>query len=621
MEFRRIVLAVLTVLTVLLGSVPAALAEDYAVVSGDTLFQISARLLGDGNRYLEIVEATNAKNATDSSYAFIENPDLILVGWKLEVPTGEPGAPVVVAQEVIADTIPAGATPACNLKSIAKVDDYTVSLTFYNYQAPLLAQITTPMLSMSSPTAIMKYGADYMFNPVGTGAYKFVEWVPEDKITLEANPDYWGGAPDIQTLIYRPVIEPTARLLELQAGTVDFIYNIIPDDVAVAEADPNLKVYYVPSDNVGYVGTNLAWKNEEGVEVLRDVRVRQALRHAINKEAIIEALYPGIGKVAKNFIPPVIMGYNDDFEDYNYSPGRAKELLAEAGYPNGFKTELWVMPVSRGYYPDPQKVAEAIQADLAAVGIDAELVSHDWGTYLAMTRDGEHGGLFMLGWMPDFYDPDNYLFTFFGPGGKRWDSDMIPDETIYQRLFAAKTEQDPVTRERLYYEANALIHGAALGVPIVHSAEVYASNLTLLDYSPHPMFDEWVDWSFDGDTLIIAHSGDAVGLDTNDETDGESFHIGTQIFDSLLRFGPSDAKAYPALAESYELSEDGLTWTFHLRKGVKFHDGTDFNADAVLFNLDRMWDRDHPHRAGNSQVFQYWSWFFGGFKGDVIEEE
>ncbi len=621
MKVRRLVLAVLMTLAILLSSVPAALAEDYVVVSGDTLFKISATYLGDGNRYLEIVEATNAMNATDSSYAFIENPDLILVGWKLDVPTGEAAAPaVIVAAEVIADTIPAGATAACNLKSISKVDDYTVNLTFYSYHAPLLSQLATPMLSISSPDAIKKFGADYMFNPVGTGSYKFVEWVPEDKITLEANPDYWGGAPDIDTLIYRVIVEPTARLLELQAGTVDFIYNIIADDIAATEADPNLLVYKVPPVNIGYVGTNLAWKNEDGVEVLRDVKVRQALRHAINRGAIVEALYPGTGMVAKNYIPPSLWGYNDDIPAYNYSPERARELLAEAGYPNGFKTELWVMPVARGYYPDPTKVGEAIQADLAVVGIDAQIVTHDWGTYLALTRDGEHGGLFMLGWMPDFMDPDNYLFTFFGPGGKRWDSDMIPDETVYQRLFQAKTEADAVARERLYYEANALIHGAALGIPIVHASEIYASNLALIDYAPHSMFDEWVDWSFDGDTMIIARSGDAVGLDVVDETDGESFYIGSQVFDSLFRFGPTDTKAYPALAESYEISEDGLTWTFHLRKGVKFHDGTDFNADAVLFNLDRIWDKDHPNRAGNSQAFQYWSWFFGGFKGDVIEE-
>jgi peptide/nickel transport system substrate-binding protein len=500
------------------------------------------------------------------------------------------------------------------------VDDYTVKFTFYAYQAPLLAQLASPMLSISSPAAVKAQGADYMFNPVGTGAYKFVEWVPEDRIVLEANPDYWDEAPDIQELIFRPVVEPTARLLELQAGTVDFIYNIIADDVAVAEADPNLKVYKVAPLNIGYVGTNLAWKNEDGVEVLRDLKVRQALRHAINRDAIIEALYPGIGMVAKNYIPPALWGYNDDFEGYNYSPERAKELLAEAGYPNGFKTELWVMPVSRGYYPDPPKVGEAIQADLAAVGVDAEIVSHDWGTYLGLTRDGEHGGLFMLGWMPDFLDPDNYLFTFFGPGGKRWDSDMIPDDTVYQRLFQAKTERDQATRERLYYEANALIHGAALGIPIVHAAEVYASSPALTDFIAHPLFDEWREWDSTKDTLIIAHSADAVGLDIVDETDGNSFHVGTQIFDSLFRFEGEGTTAMPALAESYELSEDGLTWTFHLRKGVKFHDGTDFNADAVLFNFDRIWDRDHPNRAGNSQAFQYFSWFFGGFKGDVVEE-
>jgi peptide/nickel transport system substrate-binding protein len=153
----------------------------------------------------------------------------------------------------------------------------------------------------------------------------------------------------------------------------------------------------------------------------------------------------------------------------------------------------------------------------------------------------------------------------------------------------------------------------------VHASEIYASNPSLTDYFPHPMFDEWVDWVFDGDTLIIGRSGDAVGLDVVDETDGESFYVGTQIFDSLFRFGSTDAKAYPALAESYEVSEDGLEWTFHLRQGVKFQDGTDFNADAVLFNFDRIWDKDHPYRAGHTKTFDYFSWFFGGFKGEVME--
>ncbi len=619
MKVKRIALAVLLVLAVLLGTVPTALAEDYVVKSGDTLFNIASALLGDGNRYLEIVEATNAKNAEDASYAFIENPDLILVGWKLDIPTGEAAAPAVaVAAEVIADTIPPGATPKGILKSLTKVDDYTVKFGFYEYPAPLMSQIASPMLSISSPAAIMEWGDDYMFHPVGTGAYIFKEWIPEDRIVLEANPDYWGEEPDIDTLIYRVVVEPTARLLELQSGTVDFIYNIIADDIAVAEADPNLTVWKVPPVNIGYVTMNQAWTNEEGVEVFRDVRVRQAVAHAINKQAIVDALYPGTGMPAKNFIPPSLWGYNDDFRDYDYNPGRARDLLADAGYPNGFKTNLWVMPVSRGYYPDPPKVGEAIQADLKAVGIDAEIVTYDWGTYLDKVDLGEHA-MCMLGWMPDFFDPDNFLFTFFGPGSMQWDSDMIPDEQLYRRLLQAKTEIDPVAREQRYYEACALIHGVVPGVPVVHASEVYASNLGLAEYYPHPMFDEWVDWEFNKDTLIIARSGDSVGLDVVDETDGESFYVGAQVYDSLYRFGATDSKSYPCLAESYEVSEDGLEWTFHLRKGVKFHDGTDFNADAVLFNFDRIWDKDHPYRAGHTKTFDYFSWFFGGFKGEVLE--
>jgi len=619
MKSRRVVLTTVLLISFLLICLPATVfAEEYIVVKGDTLFKLAAKFLGDGNRYLEIVEATNTKSATDPSYAFIENPDLIEVGWKLEIPTGEAAAPArVVAEKVIADTIPAGAKPKGVLKAISKIDDYTVKFTFYQYHAPFLAQLATPMLSISSPEAIKKWGKDYMYHPVGTGPYKFVEWIPDDKITLEANPDYWGEKPKIDKLVYRVVVEPTARLLELQAGTVDFVYNILADDLPTAEADPNIAVYKVPPVNIGYLCINQDWVSPDGVKIFKDLRVRQAIAHAINKQAIIDALYPGTGIVAKNFIPPSMWGYNDDFEDYNYSPERARELLAEAGYPNGFKTNLWVMPVSRGYFPDPTKVGEALQADLKAVGIDAEIVTYDWGTYLEKVSNGEHA-LCMLGWMPDFPDPDNYLYTFFGGGDDQW-AKGPPDQHLYDILMRAKSEIDPVKREQLYYEANAVIHGVVPGVPIVHSMEIYAGKVGLTGYTPSPLFDYWNVPSFSADTLIIARSGDSVGLDVVDETDGESFYVGSQIYDSLLKFEPGTTKVIPGLAERWEVSEDGLEWTFYLRKGVKFHDGTDFNADAVLFNFDRIWDKDHPNRAGHTGDFSYFAWFFGGFKGEVAE--
>jgi len=619
MRVRRTAFTVAMVLGLILTIVPATVfADDYTVVAGDTLFQIAAATLGDGNRYLEIVEATNTKSATDSSYAFIENPDLIEIGWKLDIPTGVAAAPAaVVAEEVIADTIPAGATPKGSLKSLVKVDDHTVKFTFYSYHAPLLAQLATPMLSISSPAAMKEWGEDYMYHPVGTGPYKLADWVPDDTLTLEANEDYWGPAPSIDKLVYRVIVEPTARLLELQAGTVDFIYNIVIDDIPVAEADPNVAVYKVPPVNIGYLCLNQDWENDEGVKILSDVRVRQAIAHAINKEAIVEALYPGTGLPAKNFIPPSLWGYNDDFEDYNYNPSWAMQLLADAGYPDGFDINMWVMPVSRGYFPDPPKVGEAMQADLAAVGINAEIVTYDWGTYLEKTSNGEHA-MCMLGWMPDFPDPANYLFTFFSGGDDQW-ALGAPDEQLYSVLVAANAEPDAAERERLYYEACAVTHGVVPGVPIVHSMEVYAAKQDLQGYTPSPLFDYWNVPTFGSDTLIIARSGDSVGLDVPDETDGESFYVGSQVYNSLLKFEYGTSRVEPALAESWEVSDDGLEWTFHLREGVKFHDGTDFNADAVLFNFDRIWDQDHPNRCGHTGDFSYWSWFGFGFKGEVEE--
>jgi len=614
----RMFLIVTMLATSLLVAAPAALAQesDYTVVAGDTLFQIASRLLGDGNRYLEIVELTNSMGADDSTYAFIENPDLIEIGWKLAVPEGGGAAPATaVAQEVIADTIPAGAQPKGIIKSIAKLDDYTVKLSFYDYPAPLLAQLATPMLSMSSPTAIKKWGNDYMYNPVGTGPYIFKEWIPDDRIVLEANPNYWGEKPTIDTLVYRVVQEPTARLLELQTGTVDFAYNLNIDDIPTAEADPSLSTFALPPMSIGYVTTNMDWVAADGSKPFSDVRVRQAVAHAINKEAIVAALYPGTGVPAKAFMPPALWGYNDDVPDYAYNPTRSQELLADAGYASGFETNLWVMPVSRGYYPDPQKVGEAMQANLKAVGIDAEIVTYDWGTYLEKVDNGEHA-MCMLGWMPDFPDPDNYLFTFFSGATDQW-AEGVPDQGLYDLLVRARSEQDPKVREQLYYEANAVIHGIVPGIPVVHNGAVFAGQSGISGFMPSPLFDYWNVVGYTKDTLIIARSGDSPGLDVVDETDGESFYIGAQVYNSLLTFEPGTTKVAPALAESWDVSADGLEWTFYLRKGVKFHDGTDFDADAVLFNIDRIWDTEHPNRAGNTKTFDYFSWFFGGFKGQV----
>jgi len=263
-----------------------------------------------------------------------------------------------------------------------KVDDYTVKMTLDHPFAPFLSTMAMFTAFIVSPTNCNKWGDQWFAHPVGTGPFTFVEWVKGDHITLEKYADYWGEKPKIDKLIFKVIDDASQRLLALQKGEVDGIEFPNPDDLPTIEKDPNLQILSEPGLNIGYLAMNMGTDTKGFQKPFGDVRVRQAINYAINKTAIVDQLYRGTAVVAKNPIPPTLWGYNDDIQDYEYNPTKAKELLAEAGYSNGFKTQLWAMPVSRPYMFDPQKIAVAIQADLKAVGIDAEIVTYDWSTYL-----------------------------------------------------------------------------------------------------------------------------------------------------------------------------------------------------------------------------------------------
>jgi peptide/nickel transport system substrate-binding protein len=512
---------------------------------------------------------------------------------------------------VAAEAAPAeAAAPACEIKDIVKVDDYTVKFVLHQPDVAFLQKVAFTAFGLQSPANFEKYGGggDLLRNPVGTGPYEFVEWVPDQTITIERYGDYWGDPAKTETVVFRVIAEPSARALELQAGTVDGIDNIAPDDFDTLEADPNITVYPRPKFNIGYVGM------QRDKEPFDKLEVRQAINYAINRAAIVEALYPPTAEVATQYIPPGIFGHSDGVTGWTYDPDKAKELLAAAGYPDGFETTLWVMPVSRGYYPTPDKVGEAIQADLAAVGIEAEIVTYDWATYLDKTRNGEHD-LCLLGWMADFADATNFLDVFFRGATLVHGS---PHQEVIDLLNVGNSTFDPVERQAIYDEANQLIQDLAISAPIVHNSSASAWLKDWSGVKADPFSNEYlaIVEAPGKDTLIFGRNGDSVSLDCIDETDGESFWVCEQILQSLLDFEPGTTDVEPALAESWEMSEDGTEWTFYLRQGVKFHDGTDFNADAVLINWNRWWDPNDPLHIGNTGAFTYFDWFFGGFKGE-----
>jgi ABC-type transport system substrate-binding protein len=356
------------------------------------------------------------------------------------------------------------------IKDVVKVDDHTVKFTLTKPSAPFLATLGMQAFAIVSPTAVMKSKQDFARNPVGSGPFKFVRWEKNQKIVLAANPDYWEGKPYIDTLIFRAIPDNDTRLQEMMAGNLHVMDNPNNNHIKTLEQRLGKQVKFakLPGLNVGYLAMNQEKKPFD------NLKVRQAIAHAINKLAIVDSVYAGNAQVAKNPMPPTLWGYNDAVKDYDYDPAKAKRLLKEAGYPNGFETDLWAMPVARPYMPDGRKVAEAIQGDLAKIGITVKIVSYDWGTYLKRTSEGDHD-MALLGWTGDIGDPDNFLYVLLDKDNAVKPAQNIcfyKSDKLHDLLAKAQVETDQKKREALYKEAQVVIHADAPMVPLAHSVDI-----------------------------------------------------------------------------------------------------------------------------------------------------
>lgn len=364
------------------------------------------------------------------------------------------------------------------MAGIEKVDDFTIILTLNRPNASLLNTLAMENFRFSSPTAILEQG-DLYGTPegasIGTGAFMVGDWVKEDHLTLDRNVDYWGEAPTLDQITYRVIPDTSAAFLALQAGEIDVLSlwaSPSSDNIAVAQADENIKVVYNPAFNVGYLGFNWA------KEWLQNANVRQAIAHAIDKQAIIDAIYPGDAVPASQFQPEALWGYNDGITDYAFDPTLAAEFLQAAideGVVIPDPVIFYVMPVSRAYFPDPAPTGELIQSMLADIGINTEIQSPAWPSpYLDdLQSDGSKHDIFMLGWVGDNGDPDNFLCVFFCGGDTQFNNDgagggVAPDEEIRALLVAAVAETDFETRKAMYEEANQLIFDRLISLAIVH---------------------------------------------------------------------------------------------------------------------------------------------------------
>jgi dipeptide transport system substrate-binding protein len=308
--------------------------------------------------------------------------------------------------------------------------------------------------------------------PVGTGPFAFAGYQRDVTVRYRAFPEHWAGAPAIDTLVFSITPNPAVRLTKLKAGECHVMAFPNPADAGRIAADPALTLLRQEGLNVGYLALGVTKKPFD------DVRVRRAIARAIDKAAIVDAVYQGAGVVAKNPIPPTLWSYNESIPDEPYDLAGAQRLLVEAGYPNGFETELWYMPVSRPYNPNGKRVAEMIQADLAKIGIRLRLMTADWDAYRTRLQAGE-APLSLFGWTGDNGDPDNFLDMLLGCTAARVGGNNIAKwcDPDYDRLVTrAKVISDPAERERLYRAAQEIFKAQAPWVPLAHSVVYLAAR-------------------------------------------------------------------------------------------------------------------------------------------------
>jgi len=370
------------------------------------------------------------------------------------------------------------------LKDVVKVDDHTVKFILNRPEAPMIANLGmdfASILSAEYADQMSKAGTpeNVDLNPVGTGPFQLVAYQKDAVIRYKAHPDYWAGKAKIDNLIYAITPDPSVRYQKLKAGECHVMPYPNPADLEAMSKDPELKLLEQEGLNVGY----LAFNTEKAP--FTDRRVRQALNMAVDKSAIIDVVFQGAGKAAKNPIPPTIWSYNDATQDYPYDPDKAKKLLAEAGV-SGLKTNIWAMPVQRPYNPNARRMAELIQADWAKVGVEAEIVTFEWGEYLKRSKQGEHQTV-LLGWTGDNGDPDNFLYVLLGcdaasgANRARWCHKPFDD-----LLRQAKQISDVEERTKLYEQAQTIFKEEAPWITIAHSVVFMPVRKEVQDYKIDP---------------------------------------------------------------------------------------------------------------------------------------
>ncbi|MBP1127737.1 MULTISPECIES: ABC transporter substrate-binding protein [Pseudomonas] len=372
------------------------------------------------------------------------------------------------------------------IRNVEKIDAHTVRFNLNNVDASFVQNLAMSFASIQSAeyaAQLLKQGKaeDINQKPVGTGPFVFKRYQKDSQIRYVANKQYWKPEDvKLDNLVFAITPDAASRLQKLKAGECQVSGYPRPQDIEVIKQDPNLRVQQQAGFNLGFLAYNVTHPP------LDQLKVRQALDMAIDKPAIIKAVYQGAGQLAQNALPPAQWSYDPTIKDAPYDPTRAKALLKEAGIAPGTTINLWAMTVQRASNPNARMSAQMIQQDWAKVGIKANIVSYEWGEYIKRAKNGEHDAM-IYGWTGDNGDPDNWLGVLYSCAAVKGSNYAKWCNPAYDKLVQqAKVSNDREQRIKWYQQAQKILKEQVPITPIANSTVFQPLRKEVQDFKISP---------------------------------------------------------------------------------------------------------------------------------------
>jgi len=381
------------------------------------------------------------------------------------------------------------------LESVGKVDEHTVRFRLREPYAPFLAALALFSTGIVCPNAFEesgknangRYRYDVSQNPVGTGPFRFENWDRGSRIVLTRNEEHFAGSPHVEKLVFKPIRDNQARLKELEAGGIHGMTNPDLGDLPSIAANDELRLLSRPGINICYLAMHTQKRPFD------DARVREAVAYAVDKRRLIQSAYEGQAEPATTMVPASMEGHLD-IPDRRVDRRKARALLADAGFPDGFSVTLWYPNVTRPYLPAPENTATQIQQDLKEIGIEAELVKKEWSAYLQGVQNGEHD-MCVLGWMADINDPDNFLYVLLDKEnavpGKSNNLSFYTGERVHKLLLEAQRTYVWDQRERLYHRVQRIVFDEVPVLPLVTVNDFRVLHEDVRGYTIYPAGGEY----------------------------------------------------------------------------------------------------------------------------------